>query len=381
MENDTPEPDGGNGMAGWLAYVGCRTTVARNARGKGLSVYHVDADSGEWQLRQVVDGLTNPSFLAMNRARDRLYAVHGDEAEVSSFAIDGADGTLRFLNRQSCNGINPVHLALSLDERELIVANYATGTLAALGIAADGSLDAVRLLVGLPGQPGPHRIEQSGAHPHHVPRFVNQEADTHWHIVPDKGLDAVFAVRLGASHADTLINRFQSRESAGPRHAAFHPTARLIYIANELDSTLTTLSFAPANGSMTCMGHASTVPRAYSGPNRVAGIVVHPSGRMLYVSNRGHDSVACVPIDTDGQPADPVAFAPALGAFPRFVTLTPDGHRLLVANERSHVIASRVLDAATLLPRDRAILVDTGSPVCILFGAPRYRGIDAASPG
>jgi 6-phosphogluconolactonase (cycloisomerase 2 family) len=355
-------------VLGWTAYIGCRTSTARNGEGKGLSVYDVDADSGAWHLRQVVEGLDNPSFLTMNRAQNRLYAVHGDNAEVSSFVIDAADGTLRFLNQQSCNGINPVHLALSHDERELIVANYATGTLAALGIAADGALTPVRLLVGLPGQPGPHRIEQSGAHPHHAPRFANRNVDTHWHIVPDKGLDAVFSVRLGPHQADTVINRFQSRESSGPRHAAFHPIVDLIYVANELDSTVTTLSFAADSGSFACMGHVSTLPQQYSGRNRVAGIVMHPSGRMLYVSNRGHDSVACIPIDSNGHLATPEAYVPALGAFPRFITLTPDGRRLLVANEHSHVIASRVLDESSLLPEDRSITVHTGSPVCILFG-------------
>ncbi|GAB2891941.1 lactonase family protein [Paraburkholderia jirisanensis] len=355
--------------SGWIAYVGSRTTVARNARGKGLSVYAVDAASGEWRLRQVVEGLTNPSFVTLNRAQTRLYAVHGDHAEVSSFEIGQADGSLRFLNRQPCGGINPVHLELSLDERTLVIANYATGTLASLGVAADGSLEPVRLLIGLPGAPGPHRIEQSGSHPHHALRFVTAGRASPWHIVPDKGLDAVFAVRFGASAADTSINRFQSRESAGPRHAAFHPQMPLIYVANELDSTVTTLSFDADTGSFACIGHVSTLPGNYSGANRVAGIVAHPSGRMLYVSNRGHDSVACLPLDADGVPTAAHEFAPALGAFPRFITLTPDGARLLVANEHSDTIVSRALDAHTLLPQAGTSTIGTGSPVCIVFGA------------
>jgi 6-phosphogluconolactonase (cycloisomerase 2 family) len=232
-------------------------------------------------------------------------------------------------------------------------------------------LEPVRLLVGMPGQPGPHRIEQNGAHPHHAPRFVNRAAATAWHIVPDKGLDAVFAVRLGVDQAETRIKRFQSRESAGPRHAAFHPEAALIYVANELDSTVTTLSFDAETGGLACVGHVSTLPPEYSGSNRVAGIVVHPSGRMLYVSNRGHDSVACVPLDADGHAGTPVAFAPALGNCPRFIALTPDGRRLLVANELSHTIVSRALDAATLLPQSEATVIDTGSPVCVVFGPER----------
>ncbi|WP_246641865.1 lactonase family protein [Paraburkholderia edwinii] len=359
--------DGRTG-SGWIAYVGSRTTAARNGKGKGLSVYAVDARSGAWTLLQVVEGLVNPSFLTLNRAHDRLYAVHGDHAEVSSFAVDPADGTLRFLNWQPCGGTNPVHLELSIDERELVVANYATGTIAVLPVATDGSLEPVRLLLGLPGSPGPHRIEQNSPHPHHALRFTSAGRSTPWHIVPDKGLDAVFAIRIGVSAAETQINRFRSRECAGPRHAAFHPALPLVYIGNELDSTVTTLAFDEDAGTLQCVGHVSTLPGEYSGPNRVAGIVMHPSGRMLYVSNRGHDSVACLPLDVNGLIAPLAAtFVPSLGHFPRFITLTPDGRRLLVANERSHTIVSRALESDRLLPLREAALVETGSPVCVVF--------------
>src|ERR1700710_2861449 len=136
----------------WVAYVGSRTTTARGAQGKGLSMYSVDAVPGVWRLRQVVEGLVNPSYMILNRAQDRLYAVHGDQTEASSFVVERDDGTLRFLNRQSCGGANPVHLELSMDERRLVVANYATGTLSSLGIAGDGALEPVAALLGLPGK-------------------------------------------------------------------------------------------------------------------------------------------------------------------------------------------------------------------------------------
>jgi 6-phosphogluconolactonase len=360
--------DGGATGDIWVAYVGSRTTAARNGKGKGLSVYSVDRESGAWTLRQVVEGLVNPSFLTLNSTRDRLYAVHGDHAEVSSFAVDPADGTLHFLNWQPCGGTNPVHLELSVDERELVIANYATGTVAALPVAADGSLEPVRLLVGMPGVAGPHRSEQNGSHPHHARRFASAGRETPWHIVPDKGLDSVFAVRIGANIADTRINRFKSRESAGPRHAAFHPALPLVYIGNELDSTVTTLSFDADAGAFQCIDHVSTLPGEYAGSNRVAGIVMHPSGRMLYVSNRGHDSIACLPLDAEGLVApSAAAFVPALGHFPRFITLTPDGQRLLVANERSHTIVSRDLEPDSLLPLREATVIETGSPVCVVF--------------
>jgi 6-phosphogluconolactonase (cycloisomerase 2 family) len=192
--------------------------------------------------------------------------------------------------------------------------------------------------------------------------------------VPDKGLDAVFAIRIGVSAAETQLNRFRSRESSGPRHAAFHPALPLVYVGNELDSTVTTLSFDEDAGTFQCIGHVSTLPGEYSGPNRVAGIVMHPSGRMLYVSNRGHDSVACLPLDVNGAfMPSAAAFVPSLGHFPRFVTLTPDGRRLLVANERSHTIVSRELEPDSLLPLREAAIVETGSPVCVVFAGNAHR--------
>jgi 6-phosphogluconolactonase len=357
----------GNEQREWVAYVGCRTTTARGAQGKGLSVYAVNPASGEWRLRQVVDGLVNPSYMILNRARDRLYAVHGDQTEVSSFVVDPNNGTLRFRNRQPCGGANPVHLELSMDEHCLVVANYATGTLALLGVAGDGALEPVAALLGMPGAPGPHRIEQNGSHPHHARRFTALGQPTPWHIVPDKGLDAVFAVRWGTSAADTRVARFQSRESAGPRHAAFSPLGHLVYVANELDSTVTTLAFDPDAGEFACLGHVSTLPGHYSMENRVAGIAVHPSGRMVYVSNRGHDSVACIPVEADGTLAREPSWVDALGNVPRFITLTPDGRHLLIANERSHALVIRALDAATLMPGADATIVATGSPVCVVF--------------
>lgn len=117
-----------------FAYVGSRTTEERNARGIGISVYRLDQERGVLELIQQVEDLVNPSFLAINRAGDRLYAVHGDRSDVSAFKIDNASGYLQLLNSQCCEGKNPVHLALSADERHLVVSNHITGTLAVMEV-------------------------------------------------------------------------------------------------------------------------------------------------------------------------------------------------------------------------------------------------------
>ena len=174
------------------AYVGSRTTRERNARGEGISVFKVAAATGQLERVQVVADLVNPSFLARNRQGDVLYVIHGDQQEVSAFRIDASDGTLRFLNRQSCQGKNPVHLALDPTERFLVVSNHLSGSLVVLPIALDGSLGKVSQIVQLEGTPGPHKTEQPFSKPHFNPfdpsgRFV---------VVPDKGLDRIFCFRF-----------------------------------------------------------------------------------------------------------------------------------------------------------------------------------------
>ena len=174
---------------GRIAYVGSRTTKERRARGVGLSVWCVD-DELHWTQIQAVE-LVNPSFLALASDGRTLFTVHGDQDAVTSLRVL-ADGTLERLDTRPTGGRNPVHLSLSRDERTLIVANYATGSVASLPIGAEGSLGEPCDVLAFPGEPGPHRVEQRGSHPHHVPRWPG----TDLFVVPDKGLDLVHVVQL-----------------------------------------------------------------------------------------------------------------------------------------------------------------------------------------
>lgn len=171
-----------------FAYVGSRTTRARNARGDGISVYQCDEDTGALHLVQVVGDLVNPSFLARNRAGDRLYVVHGDCEEISAFNVDADSGKLELLNRQSTEGKNPVHLALDPTGKFIVVSNHITGTLVVLPIADDGSILPLTQKVQLTGEPGPHRKEQPFTKPH----FNPFDPSGQFVFVPDKGLDKVF---------------------------------------------------------------------------------------------------------------------------------------------------------------------------------------------
>ncbi|MEX3937016.1 lactonase family protein [Paraburkholderia phymatum] len=349
-----------------FAYVGCRTTRERNAEGTGIGVYAVFA-SGAWQHVQTLEPLVNPSFLALNRSQDVLYAVHGDGSTVSAYRIDPSSGLLSALNSQSCEGRNPVHLAVSRDGSSLVVAGYATGTATRVALQEDGSLGAPFLPpLEFPGEPGPHGVEQASSHPHHVARYVTRRFDTDWHIVPDKGLDTVFTVRW-TGDGSAVVRAARCREGAGPRHAAFHPELPLIYVANELDSTITTLSFDTSTGELMPLKTVSVIPSDFHALTRTAGIAVAPDGRRLYVTNRGHDSVATVQLDEQTGLPHAIDWTSANGQCPRFLCLSPNGREMYVANENSHSIVQYEIDIDTGLPVPTGRVIKTGSPVCIVF--------------
>lgn len=348
------------------AYVGSRTTKERNARGEGISVYQVDQEKGTLTLVQVVKDLVNPSFLALNKACDRLYTVHGDKSDVSAFSIDKATGKLTFLNQQSCEGKNPVHLALDPTERFLVVSNHIAGSLAVMNVAEDGSLGSLNQLLKLDGPTGPHRVEQPFSKPH----FNPFDHTGHFVLVPDKGLDRIFSFRFDSG---TLIPAEQpfvtTREGAGPRHLALHPSAPFAYVVNELDSTVTTYRFNPKDGSLQALQVVTSLPSTFTGNSRASEIEVDRSGRFVYASNRGYDSVAAFAIDQKTGLLSPVEFMPTDGKTPRFFTLTPNERFLFALNEDSDTIISMAVDPKKGGLSKTGFSVSTGSPVCMVFSA------------
>jgi 6-phosphogluconolactonase (cycloisomerase 2 family) len=200
----------------YIAYVGSRTTKERGARGEGINVYSVDADSGRWSHLQLFSGLLNPSFLAFDRRHKVLLAVHGDSSEISAFTIDGKTGTLTLNNQESTQGQNPVHLTIDPTNRFIIVANHVTSTLAVLPLNANGSIGKLTDLLPLKGKIGPHRGEQPFAKPHQV-QF---DPDGHFIAVPDKGLDLIFTFRLDAAQGKLRAIDAPPRAGAGGLRSA-----------------------------------------------------------------------------------------------------------------------------------------------------------------
>ncbi|WP_434136841.1 lactonase family protein (plasmid) [Pseudomonas luteola] len=348
------------------AYVGSRTTRERNARGEGISVYKVDQQEGTLELVQVVGDLVNPSFLALNRTGNCLYSVHGDQSEVSAFRVDKASGKLTFLNRQSTEGKNPVHLALDPSERYLVISNHIGASLAVLPLAADGSVMPVSQLVKLEGKPGPHRVEQPHAKPHYNP--FDPSGD--FVIVPDKGLDRIFSYRFENGRlSPAQVPFITTRETSGPRHIAFHPYGAFAYVVNELDSTVTTYRYDATRGALEPLQILSALPASFTDNSRASEIAVDAAGRFVYASNRGYDSIAVFGIDASTGLLTFISAVPTQGRTPRFFAITPNGQYIFALNEESDSIVGFSIDYERGVFKATGHQVTTGSPVCMVFSA------------
>jgi 6-phosphogluconolactonase (cycloisomerase 2 family) len=349
-----------------IAYVGCYTTPDRSGRGKGIAAYRMDADSGDWQPLGLVAEVANPSYLTLHPNHTVLYCVHGGElSDISGFTIDAAH-QLEPLGTWPSGGTNPVHLDIHPSARWMVVANYTGATIATLPVQSDGRLGSITDLVKLSGPSGPDPEQQSSPHPHDIPfdptgSFV---------LVPDKGLDRVFAFQLDADGGQFVPASppFSIAEpGAGPRHAAFHPNQRWAYVVNELNSTITAYGFEQGGGGMAPLQTLSSLPDDVRVRNTGSEILVHPSGRFVYVSNRGHDSVGLFAIDQADGTLRGVAWYPTGGKTPRVIALDPTGRYLYAANQSSDSIVGFGVDESSgaLVPTGQ--IIQTGSPSSLAF--------------
>ena len=313
-----------------VAYVGAFTTPERKGHGGGINVYRVNPTSGAWTHEQLFE-IANPSFLTLDPAQRFLYSVHADLDEVSAYAIDKQNGHIAALNRQSCGGKNPVHLSIDPTGRWIVTANYSAGSVGVVPIEKDGTLGPRSDLVTLTGEPGPDGKRQTSSHPHDAVfdpngRFV---------AVPDLGFDRIFVFRLDAANGKLTPNDppfVATRAGAGPRHIAFHPQMPLAYVINELGSGVRHLPLRPA----TRQPAADPDPAVHSGglhrqqPRRRdrRGAL----SRVVYASNRGHDSIRIFAVDQRSGTLRPLGWAPTHAKSPRFFCLDPADQILYAAN-------------------------------------------------
>ena len=351
-----------------LLYVGTYTEAGRTD-----GIYLVQFDTRTGALRQIgaVNAGANPSFLALHPNGRVLYAVNEVEERegkkaggVSAFGI-GANGELTRINEQSSEGGAPCYVSVDGQGRSVLVANYLGGNVALLPIRANGALVTAAHVDQHTGK-GPNAERQEGPHAHCVmPDPANRFA-----LAADLGNDRVIVYRIaadGRSLTHLEKNDAAMRAGAGPRHIAFHPKLPLVYVANELDSTVTTLQFDRAKGTLETLDTRSTLPADWKGTSFVADIHLPSSGNALYVSNRGHNSIAVFSVSpTTGALAlrDTVS---TQGDWPRNFGLDPTERWLLVANQRSGSIVVFARDRASGRLTATKQRIELPSPVCLRF--------------
>jgi 6-phosphogluconolactonase len=342
-----------------------------NARSEGIYCCRFDAGSGRLEVESVVKGVTNPSYLAIDRSRGRLFCVN-ETAEfegmaggsASAFALNVETGEVRSLNRGSTHGADPCYLTIDPDGRFVLVANYTGGSLAVLPVQNDGSLGEATDIIQHQGSSVKPRQQAPHAH------SVVLDSSGRFAYAADLGLDKVMIYRFDGREGKLLPSTpgwAGLNPGAGPRHLAFSPDGSRLYVANELDSTMTVFSVEVSTGGLEHRQTVSTLPTDFTGENFPADIHVAQSGRFVYCSNRGHDSIAVFAVETKTGEVSPVQHESTCGKWPRNFTIDPTGQYMLVANQRSDTITVFAIDpeSGTLTPNDGA--AEVPSPVCLKF--------------
>lgn len=352
-----------------LVYVGTYTTRESFVDGKAAGIHVLRLDPASGALRQVAVSApaVNPSFLVLHPSGRFLFTVNevytADGGAVSAYAIDAGSGRLTFLNQQPSHGGAPCHLALAGDGRALLVANYQTGSVAVLPVGGDGRLGPASDVLQHVGS-SVHAERQRGPHAH----SLTFDLSGRYVFVCDLGLDKILVYRFDGEHGTLLPHTTpwaEVRAGAGPRHLDIHSDGRWVYAINELDSTIDVFAFDGDAGTLRPLQHVSTLPADFRGTNHCADIHVAPSGRFVYGSNRGHDSIAIFAVDGSTGRLSPIGHASTQGRTPRNFAIDPTGTWLFAANQDSDSIVPFWIDPANgrLEPAGSPVAVPT--PVCV----------------
>ncbi len=351
-----------------IAYFGTYT----DGTSQGIYAARWNPASGRLGQVQLAATTRNPSFLALHPTKPYLYAVGeisdfqgSATGEVVAFRIR-PDHTLQELNRQSSGGAGPCHLVIDRLGQTVLVANYGGGSICALRIEPDGSLGGQSSFHQHHGSSVDQRRQQA-PHAH----SVRLDPANAYAFCADLGLDKILAYRFDAKTGRLRVNDSYPATSlpagSGPRHFTFHPAGHFAYVINELTSTVTGFRYNAAQGQLNVIETVSTLPKEFQGTSHTAEVVVHPSGRFLYGSNRGHDSVAAYEVDENTGRLSMTQIQSTLGKTPRNFNIDPSGRYLLAANQGSdNVVVFRLdTDSGRLAPTGQIVEVPT--PVCIVF--------------
>lgn len=350
--------------ANYLVYVGTYTTEAS----KGIYAFRYQSSKQELTPVGLAAETANPSFITIHPNGRYLYSVSAvPEGTVSAFRIQFETGKLILLNTKSSHGNGPCHLLVDHSGKSLFVANFRSGSVAALPIHEDGSLDEPSSFFqaeGLSADP----VKQTGPHAH----SVNIPRSNKFMLTTDLGLDKIFSFRIDPSSAKLTPNEppfVTVKAGSGPRHLAFSADERYVYVLNEIQSSVIAFRYHADKGSFEEFQTISALPDHYSGESAAAEIAIDPKGKFLYSSNRGYDSIAQFSIDQKTGRLSLVGQMPSGGKFPRYFEFDPTGKVLFAGNQDSDNIVMFSVNSETGGLTTTGKSYPTPTPVCIKFVA------------
>lgn len=355
-------------MANFFVYVGPYT----GPKSQGIYVYKYESATGRLTPLGLAAESTNPSYLAIHPNHRFVYAANeignfaGQKSGgVSAFAMDGKTGKLTLLNEVASGGVDPCHLMVDKTGKYVLVANYTSGSVAAFPILADGRLGKASSFV----QHNGHSINperQQGPHAH----CILPSPDNRFVLAADLGADRVVVYRFDAALGKLTPNNppyAEVKAGSGPRHLAFHPNGKFLYVNSEMGNIVTVFSYDAAHGTLKELQTIPTLPKDFKGQSTTAEIAVHASGRFLYCSNRGHESIAVYAIDPVKGTLTLVEIVSSGGKEPRSFELDPSGHYLISANQNSDNLTVFHLDVNTGRLTPAGQVLEIGAPVCVKF--------------
>ena len=336
-----------------------------------ICAYRLQLDTGQLQPLQVTKGVEFPFFLALSPNGKFLFSIHAPgefggtaHEQVAAYEVQGRDGQLRLLNRQSARGSAACYLEVDTTGKALVLANYATGSVAAFPIQPDGSLGQATSFIQHAGA-SVDADRQEGPHAHCAVISPNNR----FVLAADLGLDQILSYRLDAQTAKLQPNRqpfVRTAPGVGPRHLTFHPNGQHVYVINELKSSVTLFDYDPPSGILLEQQTLSTLPEDFAGTSYCADVKITPDGRFLYGTNRGHDSLAAYRIGDEGR-LTLLGITPSGGPGPQNLAITPGGELLLCANMPGNNIVVFRIDPQTGGLTSLGQPTSLNSPSCILL--------------
>lgn len=364
-----PPLQAADSVSEYYVYVG---TYTRGGKSKGIYILKMNMKTGELTPSGVAEGIANPSFLEIHPSGNYLYSV-GEIADfegknaggVHAFKINKKDGSLKLINQQSSVGSGPCHLTVDSTGKNVLVANYGGGSVACLPIKSDGSLEEASSFIQHEGSsvnPG----RQKGPHAH----SINLSPDNRFAVAADLGLDKVLVYKFDAGTGNLTSNDpafTKVKPGAGPRHFHFHPSGKFAYLINEMSLTVNAFSYNTDKGELTTIQTISTIPDSDRGQSGLstAEVRVHPSGKFLYGSNRGHDTIVAYRINQDTGKLTLIENEPTKGKTPRNFFIDPTGHYLLAENQSTDTIVVFRIDQESGELNPTGHVAEVPSPVCI----------------